>query len=166
MIENRKYLAIPFSLILFFTSFSGLAEEETNILSGTQGNQQADLPYNPTTESDLQSYLFITGSMPYIDGAIPIYAVDGKNDIEEQTRIVMDNLERVLTAAGYEFKDALKVSVKLSDIDHYETFYSVYQQYWQKYGLEPIRENLQIGPAEKERNGMPVLLELSVFLGK
>lgn len=74
--------------------------------------------------------LFVSGNIAYVDGAIPAYASDGKNDVQDQTKIVMESIGRILKAAGYDFDDALKVSVFLSDIKHYSAFNEIYGNYW------------------------------------
>lgn len=49
-------------------------------------------PYSPAMMYG--NLLFISGQIPYEKGAIPENAKDGKDDIKDQTAIVMGNLEK------------------------------------------------------------------------
>ncbi|MDX2479846.1 MAG: RidA family protein [Desulfuromusa sp.] len=71
-------------------------------------------PYSPAIMyGDL---LFISGQISYVEGAIPENARDGKDDIKDQTAIVMKNLKTVLSEAGMSFKNVLKATVFITDL--------------------------------------------------
>src|SRR5262245_6432706 len=56
--------------------------------------------------------LFVSGCVPMdTDGALV-----GEGDLEEQTRKVMENLEKVLSAAGTDVSHILKTTVFMTDI--------------------------------------------------
>ena len=123
-------------------------------------------PYSPAIEykGDL---LFVSGNIAYVDGAIPDYASDGVDDVQDQTRIVMDSLQRTLQAAGYGFDDALKVSVFLTDMGNYGAFNEVYGTYWAGEGqTPPAREAVEVGGLPGSKPDAPVLVEVSVIAGK
>jgi 2-iminobutanoate/2-iminopropanoate deaminase len=54
----------------------------------------------------------------------------GEGDAAEQTRQILKNLQKVLTAAGAGFSDVLKVTVFLTDIDDRATINPVRQEYF------------------------------------
>ncbi|CAD7848689.1 MAG: hypothetical protein [Olavius algarvensis Gamma 3 endosymbiont] len=110
--------------------------------------------------------LFVSGNIAYVDGAIPAYASDGKNDVQDQTKIVMESIGRILKAAGYDFDDALKVSVFLSDIKHYSAFNEIYGNYWKGDAKPPAREAFEVAALPGSKSGAPVLLEVSLIAGK
>lgn len=92
-------------------------------------------PYSPAIMyGDL---LFISGQIPNVKGAIPEHARDGKDDIKDQTKIVMKNLQKVLSEAGMSFNNVLKATVFITDLSLYGDFNKVYGPYWTANGLTP-----------------------------
>lgn len=110
--------------------------------------------------------LYISGNIPYVKGAIPAHAVDGKNDMEDQTKIVMENIRAVLDEAGYTFDDAVKVSVFMTDIANYGAFNKVYGTYWSDKETPPAREAVQVAGLPGAKPGAPVLVEVSMIAQK
>lgn len=122
-------------------------------------------PYSPAIEYK-GGLLFVSGHIPYIDGAIPNYAVDGENDIQDQTKIVMETIKTVLNKAGYTFNDALKVTVFLADINDFRAFNEVYGSYWPDNTKPPAREAIQVAALPGSKPNAPVLVEVSLIAGK
>ena len=122
-------------------------------------------PYTPAIMyGDL---LFISGQIPYVKGAIPENARDGKNDIQDQTAIVMENLKTVLAEAGMSFKNVLKATVFITDMNNYGAFNKVYGPYWTDNGLTPpARAAVEVGTLPGSKPGAPVLVEISMIAGK
>ena len=119
-------------------------------------------PYSPAIMYG--GNLYISGQIPYVDGAIPEYA---KNDIKEQTRIVMENLETVLAEAGLTFADVLMSTVFITDLSLYGDFNSVYGPYWTDHGLTPpARATVEVGALPGSKPGDPVLVEISMIAGR
>jgi len=70
----------------------------------------------------------------YISGQIPINPKTGKIEAEEiysQTVQVFENIEAILTEAGYTFADVVKSTVFLSDIADFAGMNEVYKKYYQ-----------------------------------
>ena len=73
------------------------------------------------------------GNMVFTSGQIPI---DPKtksvvsDDIESQTTQVMKNLEAVLNASGLNFKNVVKTTCYLSNMDNFQAFNAVYASYF------------------------------------
>ena len=122
-------------------------------------------PYSPgVMYGDL---LFVSGQIPYVKGAIPENARDGKDDIKDQTAIVMGNLEKVLAEAGMSFKNVVKATVFITDLSLYGDFNEVYGPYWTKNGFTPpARETVEVGALPGSKPGAPVLVEISVIASK
>jgi reactive intermediate/imine deaminase len=119
-------------------------------------------PYSPAIMYG--GNLYISGQIPYVDGAIPEYA---KNDIKEQTRIVMENLETVLAEAGLTFANVLMSTVFITDLSLYGDFNSVYGPYWTDHGLTPpARATVEVGALPGSKPGDPVLVEISMIAGR
>ena len=119
-------------------------------------------PYSPAIMyGDL---LFISGQIPYVKGAIPEHA---KSDIKAQTKIVMENLKKVLAEAGLTFKNVLKATVFITDMNYYGDFNKVYGPYWTNEGLTPpARAAVEVGSLPGSKPGAPVLVEISMIAGK
>lgn len=77
-------------------------------------------PYSQATEAN--------GTL-YISGQVPIDPSTGKiaeGGIKEQTLQVMKNIEAILTEAGYTFKDVVKSTCLLNDMDNFAAMNEVY----------------------------------------
>lgn len=122
-------------------------------------------PYTPAVQLK-NGMLFVSGNIPYVNGKIPAYARDGKHDMEDQTKIVMENLKKVLESAGYDFNDAVKVSVFMTNINNYGAFNKVYGTYWGKNDIPPAREALAVRDLPGSKPGAQVLVEVSVIAAK
>jgi 2-iminobutanoate/2-iminopropanoate deaminase len=68
----------------------------------------------------------------YLSGQLPIDAATGTmpEGIEAQTRQSLTNIGHILTEAGYEFKDVVKVCVMLDDIADFAAMNAVYATFF------------------------------------
>lgn len=86
------------------------------------------------------------GGLLFISGQIPADPVTGdilKGTVEEQTRLVMKNLARILDDAGSSLDNVLKVNLYLGDMDHFSRVNEVYSTFF-KYAC-PARTCIQAG---------------------
>lgn len=122
-------------------------------------------PYSPGIRAG--DLMFVSGQIPYVDGAIPEHAIDGTDDVKDQTAIVMDNVSKVLEEAGLTLEDALMVTVFLTDLDAYGDFNEVYGPYWTDQGWKPpARAAVEVGALPGSKPEAPVLVEVSVIAGR
>lgn len=73
-----------------------------------------------------------TGTL-YCSGQIAIEPSTGEfvnGNIQEQTQKVIENIEALLTAAGYGFEDVVKTTCYLAHMSDFSTFNSVYAKYF------------------------------------
>jgi 2-iminobutanoate/2-iminopropanoate deaminase len=87
----------------------------------------------------------------YLSGQIPLDPATGKlveGGIEAQIRQVMQNLQGVLNAAGYDFDNVVKTEVFLTDLAHYGTLNSIYATYFKT--APPARFVVQVDRLPKE----------------
>ena len=70
-------------------------------------------------------FVFLTGQVPMKSGAV---VTDGS--IEEQTRIVLDEIKSTLTEAGCELQDVVKSMVWLKNRDDFPGFNAIYGEYF------------------------------------
>lgn len=90
----------------------------------TENAPKAIGPYSQAVE--------VNGTL-YISGQIPIDPATGKvieGNITEQTEQVMKNTEAILSAAGYTFKDVVKSTCLLSDMNNFQAMNEVYGKYY------------------------------------
>ncbi|HTO15189.1 MAG TPA: RidA family protein [Edaphocola sp.] len=102
------------------------------------------------------------GNMLFVSGQIP-FNVE-KNDlvtsgIEDETRQCMENLKAILDTAGYEFKDVLKSTIFITDMQQFGQINEVYGSYFNE--NPPARETVQVAALPRG-----VHVEISVIAGK
>jgi len=90
------------------------------------------------------------GNMLYVSGQIPLDPVSGqiiKGDVQEQTRMVMQNLGAILAEAGMDFGHVIKCSIFITDMKDFPKVNEVYAAYFEK--DPPARETVQVGALPK-----------------
>ena len=98
----------------------------------------------------------------YISGQIAINPTTGEvesNDIRLQTKQVMENIAAILKEAGYSFKDVVKTTCLLSDIDNFAAMNEVYATYYTE--QEPARAAFAVKDLPKH-----VLVEIETIAVK
>ena len=73
------------------------------------------------------------GNTVYLSGQIPLDPATGElvtGDIEAQVRRVFDNLRAVAHAAGGDLADAVKLTVYLTDLGHFQLVNKVMTEYF------------------------------------
>lgn len=88
------------------------------------GIDAGDLPFSQAVEAG--GLVFVAGqvgSAPGGHGAVP-------GGIEAETRAMLDNVGRVLRAAGLDFTDVVKSTVYLVDIGDFASMNVVYREYF------------------------------------
>lgn len=102
-------------------------ESESNGLKKVIATDQAPKAIGPYSQA-----ILVDGTL-YLAGQIALDPSSGKlveGGIEVQTRRVMQNLNAVLNAAGYQFDDVVQTQVFLSNLNHYKAMNSVYATYF------------------------------------
>ena len=165
MLNRLTYLL----LIVLFTTATSMSAKD---MSGKKTHQVIQPKASLTLASyspgviDNNGTLYVSGQIAYVNGAIPKFAVDGKTDMADQAKLVMENIGSVIRLAGYRFDDAVKVSVFMVDINDYAEFNEVYATYWPKGTTPPAREAMQVAALPGSKQGAPVLVEVSMILQK
>ena len=70
-------------------------------------------------------FVFLTGQVPMKNGVVVT-----KGTIEDQTRIVLDEIKNTLKEAGCELQDVVKAMVWLKNRDDFPGFNSIYGEYF------------------------------------
>lgn len=93
----------------------------------------------------------LSGNTLYTSGQIAIDPKTGKlvtNDIQAETRLVMENLKAVLAAADMNFENAVKVSIFVSDMNNFSKINEVYGTYFNE-DTAPARETVEVANLPK-----------------
>ena len=98
-------------------------------------------PYNQAVQVD---------NMLYVSGQIPLDPKTGelvKGDVQEQTRVVMENMRAILKAAGMDFSNVIKCNIFITDMNEFPKLNEVYGSYFKE--DPPARETIQVGALPK-----------------
>lgn len=90
----------------------------------------------------------------YTSGQIAINPENNElvlTSIEEETKMVMENLKAVLTAAEMTFDNAIKATIFISDMNNFAKINSVYGSYFNE-EFAPARETVQVACLPKNVN--------------
>ena len=88
------------------------------------GVESGPYPFSQVVEANGFVYLAgQVGDAPGSHGAVP-------GGIEAETRAVLDNVGRLLTAAGLGFEDVVRCTVYLRDLDDFAAMNAVYREYF------------------------------------
>jgi len=81
----------------------------------------------------------------YISGQIPVNSETGKlvEGIEKETHQVMKNLEAILNEAGMSFKNVVKATIFLKNMDDFAVMNDIYASYLDAESY-PARETVQV----------------------
>lgn len=102
-------------------------------------------PYNQAT---------LSGNTLYTSGQIAIDPVTSdlfKGSIEDETALVMKNLEAVLKAANMTFEEVVKTSIFISDMENFSKINAVYGKYFND-ETAPARETVEVANLPKYVN--------------
>lgn len=82
------------------------------------------LPFSPVVEANGLVFLAgQVGDVPGTPGPVP-------GGIEAETRAMLDNVGRLLSAAGLSYKDVVKATVYLRDFDEFAAMNKIYREYF------------------------------------
>ncbi|MEP7127587.1 MAG: Rid family detoxifying hydrolase [Chitinophagales bacterium] len=91
------------------------------------------------------SQAVVSGNMLFISGQVAKDAATGNlvtDDIANETRKVMENLQSILSAAGFEFSDVVKTTIFLTDMKLFAAVNEVYGSFFN--GDYPARETVAV----------------------
>ena len=80
----------------------------------------------------------------YVSGQGPLDIKTGKvveGTIEEQTRLTLDHVRKIVMAAGGTLEDVVKCTCHLKDIQDFDRFNTVYLEFFK--GIRPARTTVQ-----------------------
>lgn len=93
------------------------------------------------------------GNMLFVSGQIAIQRSTGKiltGSIEEETTMVMSNIADILKAAGMDFKNIVKTTIFLKDMNSFPKVNETYGKYFTQ--DPPARETVEVSRLPKDVN--------------
>lgn len=116
--------------------------------------EKAPAPIGPYNQAVL------VGNTLYTSGQIAINPLTGElvlDNIEIETKQVMENLKAVLEAAEMTFENVVKTTIFISNMDDFSKINTVYGSYFNE-STAPARETVQVACLPKKVN-----VEISVL---
>jgi 2-iminobutanoate/2-iminopropanoate deaminase len=110
--------------------------------------EKAPAPIGPYNQAVL------VGNMLYTSGQISINPLTNElvlDNIESETKQVMENLKAVLEAAEMTFENVIKVSIFISDMNNFSKINTIYGAYFNE-ATAPARETVQVAGLPKNVN--------------
>jgi 2-iminobutanoate/2-iminopropanoate deaminase len=108
------------------------------------------------------SQAIISGNFVFVSGQVAINPGTGElvlDDIETETKQVMENIKSILIEAGIDFSNIVKTSIFLKDMQSFSQVNEVYGTYFKDHF--PARETVQVAGLPKNVN-----VEISVIAFK
>lgn len=105
------------------------------------------------------SQAIAAGNFLFISGQIPLDPLTGEligENVQAETRQVMENIKAILTASGLGFDHVVKTSIFLTDMQSFAQVNQVYGNYFTE--QFPARETVQVAGLPKNVN-----VEISVI---
>jgi 2-iminobutanoate/2-iminopropanoate deaminase len=102
------------------------------------------------------------GDFVFVSGQGPLDPVTKRvvsDDVGEQTRVTLDNVNEVLKAAGTSLPHVVKVGVFLRDMADFDAFNRVFKDYFK--GVQPARTTVQ---AAAPRAGVNVEIDAIAWI--
>ena len=96
----------------------------------------------------------ISGNLMFMSGQIAFDPSTGElviGEIQAETKQVMENLKSILDEAGLSFKDVIKTSIFLSDMNNFQQVNEVYGSYFSD-EYAPARETVEVSRLPKDVN--------------
>ena len=108
------------------------------------------------------SQAILNNNTLYVSGQIPVNPATGKidkNDIQMQTKQVMENIRAILNEENMDFPDVLKTSIFITDIKNFPLVNEIYASYFSE--QPPARETIQVCKLPMNAD-----VEISLIAGK
>lgn len=108
----------------------------------------APAPLGPYSQAVLSNNTLYTSGQIAID---PLTNEMVTSTIEKETTQVMHNLKAVLEAAGMSFKNVVKSSIFISDMENFSKINEIYGTYFEE-EIAPARETVEVANLPKYVN--------------
>ncbi|MBU5455469.1 2-iminobutanoate/2-iminopropanoate deaminase [Keratinibaculum paraultunense] len=93
------------------------------------------------------------GNLIFTSGQLPIVPETGellKDDIKEETRQCLKNVEAILKEVGATLKNVVKVNIYIVDMDMFSSINEAYEEYFNEH--KPARSCIEVSRLPKDGN--------------
>ena len=99
-------------------------------------------PYSQAIE--VNGTLYISGQIPFVPETMTLVS----DDVKAQTRQSLENLKAILDEAGYSFKDVVKATCFIKNMDDFGVINEVYAEYLGD--VKPARACVEVARLPKD----------------
>ena len=99
-------------------------------------------PYSQAIE--VNGTLYISGQIPFVPETMTLVS----DDVKAQTRQSLENLKAILDEAGYSFKDVVKATCFIKNMDDFGAINEVYAEYLGD--VKPARACVEVARLPKD----------------
>lgn len=99
-------------------------------------------PYSQAIE--VNGTLFVSGQIPFIPETMSLVS----DDIQDQTKQSLENIKAILEAAGYTFKNVIKATVFIKNMEDFALMNEVYNEYLGN--IKPARACVEVARLPKD----------------
>ncbi|NME36034.1 RidA family protein [Fusobacterium sp. FSA-380-WT-3A] len=99
-------------------------------------------PYSQAVE--VNGTLYISGQIPFVPETMTLVS----DDVKAQTRQSLENLKAILDEAGYTFKDVVKATCFIKNMDDFGAINEVYNEYLGE--VKPARACVEVARLPKD----------------
>ena len=99
-------------------------------------------PYSQAIE--VNGTLYISGQIPFVPETMTLVS----DNVKEQTRQSLENLKSILDEAGYSFKDVVKATCFIKNMDDFGAINEVYAEYLGD--VKPARACVEVARLPKD----------------
>lgn len=150
---KKLFAVFAIAVTAVATSVATAAEVEKKEVIASSSAPKAVGPYSQAIRY---------GNLVFLSGQLPIDPKTGqpsKGTIEEQTKLVLENLKAVLEAAGLTFSNVLATTCFLKNLDDFPKFNAAYGTYFPE--NPPARATVEVARLPKD-----VSIEIALVAGK
>ncbi|NME35865.1 RidA family protein [Fusobacterium sp. FSA-380-WT-3A] len=99
-------------------------------------------PYSQAVE--VNGTLYISGQIPFVPETMTLVS----DDVKAQTKQSLENLKAILDEAGYAFKDVVKATCFIKNMDDFGAINEVYNEYLGE--VKPARACVEVARLPKD----------------
>ena len=145
-----KKSLLPVSLVILlialaYNTFNNKNKTDMKRIINTSNAPKPIGPYNQAVISG--DLMFISGQVAFDPNTDELVL----DDIQTETKQVMENLKSILEEANLSFKNVVKTTIFLSDMDDFQQVNEVYGSYFSN-DQAPARETVEVSRLPKDVN--------------
>ena len=143
---NFFYVCLAFFLIaLAYNTFNNKNKTDMKRIINTSNAPKPIGPYNQAVISG--DLMFISGQVAFDPNTDELVL----DDIQSETKQVMENLKSILEEADLSFNNVVKTTIFLSDMNDFQQVNEVYGSYFSN-NQAPARETVEVSRLPKDVN--------------